>query len=245
MDKINYAVSKINLYEQIADILEQAIIRSDSLIEKLPSEQELSKRFQVSRTVVREALKVLKERGLIQSRNGEGSYISRPNTDTISSAVNRLIRMDNISNDELHGMRMILEIQGVRLAAVRIRSDEIEYLESILEKMADVEISLEERIHLEMDFHVTIARSSGNSLLGMFVEVMTILLHDYMIKGVSGLLGITKTLAQHRKILEAVKKKDPDGAEAALRAHLIASRKDVDKYEETESSKSKRGIHGG
>ncbi|MDR2095839.1 MAG: FadR family transcriptional regulator [Treponema sp.] len=238
MDRIDYAVNKTNLYEQIADTLEQAIIRSNSPLGKLPSEQELAKRFQVSRTVIREALKVLKERGLIQSRNGEGSYISKPNTDTISSAVNRLVRMDNISNDELHSIRMILETQGVRLAAVRIQNDEIDHLGSVLSKMADIELPLRERIRLEMDFHVTIARSSGNSLLGMFVEVMTILLHEYMIKGISGSQGIKKTLAQHRKILEAVKKRDADGAEAALRAHLIASRKGVDQYEERKNLKS-------
>ncbi|MDR0583780.1 MAG: FadR family transcriptional regulator [Treponema sp.] len=240
MDKLDYAVNKTNLYEQIADTLEQAIIHSDSLVEKLPSEQELSKRFQVSRTVIREALKVLKERGLIQSRNGEGSYISKPNTDTISSAVNRLIRMDNISNDELHAMRMILETQGARLAAARIRNNKIEYLASILEKMADIDIPLKERIRLETEFHVTIAHSSGNSLLGMFVEVMTILLYDYMVKGVSGPPGIIKTLAQHHKILEAIRKRDADGAEAALREHLTASRNDVDKYERREKSKCKR-----
>jgi DNA-binding FadR family transcriptional regulator len=240
MDKIDYAVNKTNLYEQIADTLEQAIIRSDSSVEKLPSEQELAKRFQVSRTVIREALKVLKERGLIQSRNGEGSYISRPNTDTISSAVNRLIKMDNISNDELHSMRMILETQGVRRAAVRIQSDKIAYLESILEKMADIDLPLQERICLEMDFHVTIARSSGNPLLGMFVEIMTILLHDYMVKGISGPPGIAKTIVQHRKILEAIKKRNADGAEAALRAHLTASRKDVYRYEEGKNAISKK-----
>ena len=66
MNEINYEVKKINLYEQVADTLEKAIVHSDDTFKKLPSEQELSGRFGVSRTVIREALKVLKERGLLR-----------------------------------------------------------------------------------------------------------------------------------------------------------------------------------
>jgi DNA-binding FadR family transcriptional regulator len=231
VDKIDYSIKKINLYEQIADNLEQAIIRSGKKIEKLPSEQELCKRFDVSRTVVREALKVLKERGLIQSRNGEGSYITKPKTDTISNAINRIIQMDNIDNDDLHNMRLILETAGVRLAAIHASSGDIEKLESILEKMSDPSLPLDERIQLDAEFHNTIGIASRNELLGMFCRVMIILLNDYMVKGASGDDGIRKTHNQHRQVLDALKQKDPDKAEKAVRNHLTAARENVGKYE--------------
>jgi GntR family transcriptional repressor for pyruvate dehydrogenase complex len=232
MDKIDYKVVKINLYEQIADTLEQAIVRSELKLEKLPSEQELSKRFNVSRTVIREALKVLKERGLIQSRNGDGSYISKPNTDTISSAINRIIQLDNISNDNLHGTRLILETAGARLAARYARAEDINELENILKGMVDESLPPDKRIRLDAEFHIAIARASGNELLRMFVEVMTILLKDYMVKGMSGIEGIKKTLEQHRKILEALMTGDSDLAEKAVQDHLVAARENVDKYEQ-------------
>ena len=231
MDRIDYSVSKTSLYEQVADTLEKAIFRSESKMEKLPSEQELSKRFKVSRTVVREALKVLKERGLVDSRNGEGSYISKPNTDTVSSAINRIIRMDNISNDDLHGMRLILETAGARLAALHAKPAEVEHLENTLKLMADESLPLEQRIQYDADFHISIARASGNELVGMFVDVMTILLEEYMIKGMFGPPEMKKTLIQHYKILEAIKDGNPDVAETALREHLAAARKNVSKYE--------------
>jgi GntR family transcriptional repressor for pyruvate dehydrogenase complex len=233
MDKIDYKVIKINLYEQIADTLEQAIMRSEMKVEKLPSEQELSKRFSVSRTVIREALKVLKERGLIQSRNGEGSYISKPNTDTISNAINRIIQLDNISNDNLHGIRLILETAGARLAAQYARPEDIEDMKSILKGMADGSLPPDKRILLDTKFHIVIAQASGNELLRMFVEVMTILLKDYMAKGMFGIAGIKNTLAQHRKIVEALEKGDPDLAEKTIRDHLVAARENVNKYEQT------------
>jgi GntR family transcriptional repressor for pyruvate dehydrogenase complex len=234
MDKIDYIVSKTNLYEQIADTLEQAIIRSETKTEKLPSEQELSKRFKVSRTVIREALKVLKERGLVQPRNGEGSYISRPKTDTVSSAVNRIIQMDNISNDNLHDMRLILETAGARLAALNASPEEVKHLESILEQMSDESLEWEKRIPLDAEFHIYIARTSRNELLGVFVDIMTLLLKKYMSQGFFGTARIKRTLSQHRKVLEAIKNHKSDEAEKAIYEHLVAARRDVSKYEHLE-----------
>ena len=235
---INYNLNKVNLYEQIADSLEQAIVQSKIKTEKLPSEQELSRQFKVSRTVIREALKVLKERGLIESRNGGCSSISKPNTDTVSSVLNRIIRMDNISNDDLHHLRLILETAAVRLAALHSSPAELEHLESTLAKMTDKTLPESDRVSLDADFHITIARASKNELLGMFVEVMTILLDEYMLKGIFGPSGIEKTLKQHNKVLKAIKARKPELAEAALQEHLIASRGNVDKYEQ------KKGNYG-
>jgi GntR family transcriptional repressor for pyruvate dehydrogenase complex len=231
MDRIDYTINKTNLYEQIAEVLEQAIIGLEIKAEKFPSEQELTKRFKVSRTVIREALKVLKERGLIRSRNGKGSYISKPNTDTISSAIKRIVQMDNISNDNLHSMRLILETVGARLAAVHASPKNIEHLEHILNQMSDETLELSNRIPLDVDFHIGVARASGNELLGMFVDVMTLLLSDYMSKGFFGVTRIRNTLNQHQKIMEAIKDRDEDRAEAVIYDHLVAARKDVGKYE--------------
>jgi GntR family transcriptional repressor for pyruvate dehydrogenase complex len=241
LDNIDYTVNKTNLYEQIADTLEQAIMHPETKLEKLPSEQELARRFQVSRTVIREALKVLKERGLIRSRNGEGSYISKPNTDTISSAVNRIVQMDNISNDDLHSMRLILETAGAKLAATHALPEEIEHLEHILKEMSDENLELNKRILLDADFHISIARASGNELLGMFVDVMTLLLKDYMSKGLFGLTRIRNTLNQHEKILEAIKNREGDKSETAIYDHLMAARKDVSRYENREKPKKTKG----
>lgn len=239
IEEIDYTVNKINLSEQIADTLEQAIINSDIKAEKLPPEQELSGRFKVSRTVIREALKILKERGLIDSRSGGGSYLSRPNTDSISSVLNRIIRMDNISSDDLHNMRLILETAAARLAALNIRLAEIKHLEFIMEQMTDETMPMEMRINLEADFHVTIARSSRNELVGMFVEVMIILLKDYTIKGVFGSPGIRRSSGQYRRIAEALKRRDPTAAEAAIQEHLAASRKNAGEYEAAQKPRPK------
>ena len=74
METGDFVVQRTNLYEQIAEQLERAIVRPGvQVAKKLPSEQELARQFAVSRTVVREALKLLRERGLITQTNGDGS----------------------------------------------------------------------------------------------------------------------------------------------------------------------------
>jgi GntR family transcriptional repressor for pyruvate dehydrogenase complex len=150
--------------------------------------------------------------------------------------------MDNISNDHFHSMRLILETAGAKLAALNARPEEIEHLENILKEMSDTTLKLNRRILLDADFHISIARASGNELLEMFVDVMTLLLKDYMSKGFFGVTRIRNTLNQHKKILEAIKAGRGDEAEAAIYAHLVAARKDVSKYENSgEAKKTKKG----
>jgi GntR family transcriptional repressor for pyruvate dehydrogenase complex len=230
MDNIDFTLNKTNLSEQIADTLEQAIIRSKSKSEKLPSEQELSKQFNVSRTVTREAFKVLKGRGLITSRNGEGSYITKPNGNTVSKILNQIISMDNISDDELYNMRIILESAGVRLAAEHITAEEIARLEYTLKEMSQNPLPIERRLVFDSDYHITIAKASRNRLLWMFVEVMTVLLHDYMVKGTPDSNDAQQTLKEHKKVIDALKQRDADKADAAIRVHLNASWRNINVY---------------
>jgi GntR family transcriptional repressor for pyruvate dehydrogenase complex len=235
MDKIDYTVNKTNLYEQIAETLEQAIVGAEIKAEKLPSEQELSKRFKVSRTVIREALKVLKERGLIRSRNGEGSYISKPNTDTISSAINRIVQMDNISDEDIHSIRLLLETAAVRLAAFHAGPEDITRLQYTIDQMSIHPLSTEQRLRIDSEFHITIARASGNKLLEMFVEVMTLLLGDYMVKGFPGPASMRQVISYHKKIFEAIKNRNPEDAEEAIRCHLVTALENVKKYEKKDA----------
>ena len=232
MNKINFAVNKTNLYEQIANHLEQVILNPTIDIEpKLPSEQALAIQFSVSRTVIREALKLLKERGLIIQKNGDGSYITKPRTDTVSSAISRIIHMDKIDNDDLHGIRIILEVAAARLAALNVKPEEIDQLKNIVDSMENRALTFPERIKKDADFHISLAKASRNELLTMFVETMTILLRDYMGKGVLLPGGIEDGLMRHRIIIAALETGSPDQAEEAIREHLKVSRQNVSRFD--------------
>ena len=242
MEQIGVAIEKRNLYEQVVSNLENYIFLTEFENKKLPSEQELSKQFNVSKAVVREALKVLKDRGLIQSRNGDGSYVSKPQSGTIANAINRIIKMDKISNKNLHDIRLILETASVKLAVLYIEPDEIKHLESTIDQMSDLAMPFEESTQIDVDFHVSLARASRNDLLVTFVEIMMHLLRDYMFKCFSGPKYDKKcTLKEHREILKALKLKEQEYAEKAILEHIFSARNFLHEYEQGCSLSEKNG----
>lgn len=232
-----FAVTRTSLYEQIADILEKEILSPESdMVDKLPSEQELAKLFSVSRPVIREALKLLKERGLITSRNGNGSYVAEPKTDTVASAVSRIMHMKNIDNDDLHEVRLILETAAVRKAAQKITDEELAIIGKINDNMKDKDLPIDKRVSLDSDFHAAIAQSGKNELLQMFIEVLNTLTRDYMKKGALLPGGPDDTVARHAAIFSALSNHDPDAAEKAMKEHLSVSRQSVGIFEDLKKS---------
>ncbi|MCK9330457.1 MAG: GntR family transcriptional regulator, partial [Candidatus Cloacimonetes bacterium] len=162
------------------------ILSSLSLKEgsKLPSEQQLADRYGVSRPVIREALKMLRERGLVNMVNGLGAFVTKPQTNTVEAAVNRFSQMHDVSDHDLTEMRGIVEVNAARLAAKNATESDINALRENLEKFSDRTLSLKNRVALDSQFHVLIAHASGNSLLEMFNEVLVSMLADYMGNGV-------------------------------------------------------------
>jgi GntR family transcriptional repressor for pyruvate dehydrogenase complex len=231
--KIDFTIEKANLYEKIVDGLEKVIMESES-DEKLPSESELAKQFNVSKAVIREALKVLKDRGLIQSRNGDGSYITKPGTSSVADAVNRIIKMKNISDENIHNLRLILETATVKSATLHAKAEDIKKLEENLKIMSDITLPEPLRVETDIQFHLLIARAGQNELLTVFVEVFMILLNDYMIKAATSKNYDRKNnINEHREIIEAIRKKELEYAEKAMLNHLFAFRKNIDTCKST------------
>ncbi len=241
MPSIDFHLERINLDEQIAGKLEDLIlgkiVPQDSSSNKLPSEMALAKQFNVSRTVIREALKLLKERGLVIQKNGDGSYMTRPQVSTVSSAVRRIMKMDNIGNDDLREIREILEISSARMAAKNITEDQLTKLNTIIEEMANLSLDIERRVFLDCEFHITLAQGSGNELLAMFVKVMTLLIKNYMGKGVLTPGGIEDAMTRHKRIITALRSKDSGFAEQAMKEHLGSSYGNVKNFDEYKLSR--------
>jgi GntR family transcriptional repressor for pyruvate dehydrogenase complex len=227
MKKIDFTIEKVNLYEKIVDGLEKVIMESKR-DEKLPSESELARQFNVSKAVIREALKVLKDRGLIQSRNGDGSYITKPDTSSVADAVNRIIRMENISDENIHNLRLILETATVKAATLHAKAEDIKKIEENLEIMSDLTLSESRRVETDIQFHLLIAQAGENALLTMFVEVLMILLKGYMIKASTAKnYDRRNSINEHREIIDAIKKRELEYAEKAILNHIFAARKNV------------------
>ena len=116
MEDLDFKVKKKNLYETVADRMEDMIL-SNSLRqgERLPSEQELALKFGISRNVMRESLKLLKERQLIVQKNGEGTFIAKPESGSVTEILNRMLRLDDIGYMDVYEMRKLLEPYALSL----------------------------------------------------------------------------------------------------------------------------------
>jgi len=229
----DFSLSRTNLSQQVADHLEEVILSSTTsrISEKLPSEMKLAKQYNVSRPIIREAMKLLQERGLITLKNGSGAYISRPETNTVMNAVSRIMQVDNISAEELTQMRGILELSSIDLAVQKITDEQLQEMKGIIATFSDTTLPLKKRVSLDEAFHIAIAQASGNNLMVMFITVLTSLLRDYMGKGVLVDGGIEDGIKRHQEILSALEKRDPKAAHQAMVDHLRVSSENVKEFD--------------
>ncbi len=241
MNIAQFSLERTNLSQQIADHIEQVILSSPTsrMNEKLPGEMKLAAQYNVSRPVVREALKLLQERGLITLKNGVGAIITRPENSTVRDAVNRIMQVDQISTDELTQMRQILELSSVELAVENLTDEHLKKMEQNVERFSDKTLPLKERVRLDEQFHQLIAQASHNDLLSLFIGVLTSLLRDYMGKGVLIEGGIEDGITRHRQILDALKARDKQGARHAMAEHLRVSRLNVQLFDEMGTTSKK------
>lgn len=230
LDTKRFTVSRVNLYEQIADQLEALILQSDSVDEKLPSEQTLAEQFAVSRNVIREALKLLKERGLIASKNGTGSYVTKPEPRNLSDVLGRIIVMDNINYDDIFSVRIILETAACRAAAEKITTEQLKELENLYIQMQDKRLSIQERCDIDFDFHLMVARAADNPLLDILIQAMKKLFVSILEMSIIQNDTVEEAVVHHGYILEVLNNHDAVKAELAMKHHLETSKEKVEKY---------------
>ncbi len=226
MNEIDYRVEKRNLCEDVAAKMEQYILKSaDKFGQRLPSEQTLAINFGVSRPVIREALKLLKARELIESHNGGGSFIHKPDTQHLIDVINRMIQMDRIDYIHIFNMRLLLEPYACRLAATNYlkNKEKLTMLEEMVDKMEKSEGNTDDRIHYDLQFHILVAQLSDNPILAAFVQSMTGLLTPLLRDALIPPDGHRCGVDYHRRLLEIIRSGDGDEGERIMREHLTIS----------------------
>lgn len=218
-------VTKKNLYETVADQIEDMIL-DNSLRqgERLPNEQELATRFGISRNMMRESLKLLKERQLIVQRNGDGTYIAKPEMDSVTEVLNRMLRLKDIRYTDIFKMRSLLEPYACSLVASRESTPNLDKLEEYIEEMVKAKDIWDRRADYDILFHVQIAEWTDNPLLVCFIKSMADLWKTILVGGIQTQQeGHQDGIEFHRRILACLREKDPQAAEETMRAHIERS----------------------
>jgi len=207
------------LYEHIAQALEQAIeVGRYKPGNRLPSERELSEQFGVSRPVVREAIIVLEMQGLVRRRQGAGVYVTARTPTNLSSTE------DADGPFEVTEARRLLEGEIAALAAVTATDKQIEEMDAIIERIADMRTDQATREQADRAFHVALARSTNNDVLVGMVESLWDKRYQsplciYFFSRARD-AGIQPPVDEHQLVLDALKARDPDAARQAMRDHL-------------------------
>ena len=231
MDYNGKTSQQSKLSEQIANALETEILSDGRVGERLPSEQQLAERFVASRTVVREALKILRARGLIDSRTGSGAYITRPDVQDLSHMVSRICLMDkNIDYRSIYEVRICLETEAARSASQRASEADFDELQDILIRLQNRNLGILERRDLDFEFHRLLAHHSKNPLLELLVATMANVFKDVIKIGIFIEGGIDDAILRHQRILDALRLRDPDLSERMMFEHLDQSRRNYESY---------------
>ncbi len=198
---------------------------------KLPSEAELGNSLNISRTSIREALRILESKGVIDVRSGSGAYVSDLpfSFHALSDALEWLVRRKE-TLIQLIEVRENLEGLTTSLLATRITDDIIEELERNLENRKQVSRDSKDAdsiSKIDLEFHQIIAKNCGNQIADVIIQSILAQLccSNRAIVYVSG--GSDISTEEHVDIIEALKMRNPVGAEKAMRAHLARVRKEL------------------
>jgi GntR family transcriptional repressor for pyruvate dehydrogenase complex len=213
-------IKKDNLSDTIAESIENDILSGElKLGDKLPSENRLSEMFGVSRNVIREALRLVKERGLVEISTGSGIYVSSPKAAIIGRNLNRMVAVNNYLLSDFFDMRMTLETKASRMAAVNITDEELAKLErtiNIMKEMSDNSVAFGEA---ENKFHYVVARASRNDFLRIFIDSLMDAQAVYTTEELDGKY-CREIVHDHEKIYYALKHHKEAEAERCMAQHV-------------------------
>jgi DNA-binding FadR family transcriptional regulator len=207
---------------------------------KLPTETELQKQWRVSRSVVREAMKVLASQGLVRIEQGRGTFVSDTNHASLKEQISFALRRADKSKDgarskplgewnELLEVRRVLEVEVAARAARNASPANLDAMQAAIDVLRDQPNEPEGYVDADLAFHRALAEATGNPLWAALLNSLNDLLRRYREAGFTGKDGVLFAARQHQKILDAVKSRDAQAAHDAMESHLKKSEQDLKK----------------
>ena len=195
--------------------------------DQLPAERDLALQFGVSRTAVREAVKALREKGLVEAYSGRGTFITDGTSHAIRQSLGLMIKIGQPSgSNHLAEMRGILEPEIAALAATRIQETHLTLMREAVALMDRAQEDPEAYIEADLDFHLALAEAADNPLILSLLDSIVALLREQRIRIFQVEGGPSRGQYHHKRILHTVEQHKPEQARAAMRAHLQQVRED-------------------
>jgi len=222
-------IKKVRLSESVIDAIKKMIVDDGfNPGEKFYSEKELTEKLEVSRSSIREALRILEVTGQVNVKQGKGIFISDNQRKRFKEFSTWLKNHEQSIKDNFE-VRLIVEPKAARRAAEKATSGDIKKMEKACSQFAESagNGNTEEAIVCDHSFHNSLAGSTKNQTLYVLMKAMTTTLADGWVSSLYTPGRIQQTIYEHGDILDAIKNRDRAGAENAMTRHLVNALHDI------------------
>lgn len=218
-EKINITSPSDLIIEQIKDQIASGQLKHG---DKLPSERHLSETFGVSRTYVRESIRKLEFYGILKTYPQNGTYVADSGIDAIEGLISNVLKVGSRDFYSLVETRLIIEVNSARLCAMRRSERSLNEIEAAV-------LNFENEVNLNKDpyeadlaLHTAIVRGSNNKVLKSLLEIIIpdIISSYTEYRMCSSTRELNTTVREHRALLEAIRKQDPNEAAELMNKHL-------------------------
>ena len=191
--------------------------------DRLPAERDLAVQIGVSRPTIRAGLRALAAIGVVRARHGSGTYIPDGPPALGTDALSFLAALHGFTREEMYEARRILEVGAAGLAAERATPDQVA---TLAEEVASLFAAIPEPerflVH-DIDFHRAVAAASGNPIVASLVEMVSALYYEQRrdTAARASERDLRDAAEMHRRIYQAIRARDAEGARSAMNAHLV------------------------
>ena len=196
--------------------------------EKLPSEREMAENYSVSRNVVREALKMLNEKGLVDILTGKGAYVTKPKADDLLGKFENALDCSNVNAEELLEARLEMELVIAKKVIANVTDEDIRKMKELFSYMEDSIYNISEYLKLDARFHLFLAQCSNNQVLVLIASTLNNLTDRRSYFSNKGIELIKRAQREHAQMIEAIEKRNYMEFETSIRRHLECIRMNLE-----------------
>jgi GntR family transcriptional repressor for pyruvate dehydrogenase complex len=217
-----------HIVEQIAEMIARGALKPG---DRIPSEKQLCEKFGVGRTSVREALRSLSVMGVLQSHMGDGTFVASDAGRFLERSFQWGLLLNPKVVDDLIETRLMLESHNAHLAAAKAVPEDLARMDESVRQMEASVAKPEQYLEHDLQFHLTIAQATHNSILLSLLSTTRGYLQAW-IRETLALPDLTDkrarlSITEHKRILRALRNKDGDAARQAMAAHILSSSSDL------------------
>lgn len=194
--------------------------------DKLPNELDLSEELNVSRTTLREAIRILVAYDILEIQRGKGTFVTE-NALKQSQELSPLSDM-RVNVKDLYEMRLIFEPEAAYFAALRGTDAEIKRILDYGKKIEDEIINHKDRTGNEHAFHKAIAQATHNEFMNKLMPILQQAISKGVVLSLQSDKAIKDTITDHRMIMEFLEQRNAEGAKNAMKIHIMHAMKELD-----------------